>query len=162
MNEDNTMPRKPLPRIVTVSAGERPNTLRICWGHGGESLVDVSGLIESFRAYIPLRQSAELFNQVRVGEYGTDVVWSDELDMSADTLWRLAQEQSGATMTAEAFHNWRERKAYTLDEAASALGISRRMVAYYDHGDKPIPRVVALATLALDPSWGLRRSGTES
>ncbi len=145
------MPRKPLPRIVTVSAGERPNTLRICWGHGGERLVDVSGLIESFRAYIPLRQSAELFNQVRVGEYGTDVVWSDELDMSADTLWRLAQEQSGATMTAEAFHNWRERKAYTLDEAASALGISRRMVAYYDHGDKPIPRVVALATLALDP-----------
>lgn len=146
------MPKKTLPRIVAVSAGERSNTLRIVWDHGGESLVDVSGLIESFRVYRPLRQSAELFNQVRAGEYGTDVVWSDELDMSADTLWRLAQEQSGATMTAEAFHNWRERKAYTLDEAAVALGISRRMVAYYDHGDKPIPRVVALATLALDPN----------
>lgn len=78
MNEDNTMPKKPFPRIVTVSAGERPNTLHIGWGHGGESLVDVSGLIESFRTYIPLRQSAELFNQVRVGEYGTNVVWSDE------------------------------------------------------------------------------------
>jgi Protein of unknown function (DUF2442) len=152
MNEDNTMPKKPLPRITTVSAEKRPNSLRIGWAHGGESLVDVSGLIESFKAYMPLRQSAELFNQVRVGEYGTDVVWSDELDMPADTLWRLAQEQSGATITAEAFHNWRERKAYTLDEAAVALGISRRMVAYYDHGDKPIPRVVALATLALDPA----------
>ena len=146
------MPKKPLPRIVTVSAGERPNTLLIGWGHGGESLIDVSGLIETFRAYIPLRQSAELFKQVRVGEYGTDVVWSDELDMPADTLWRLAQEQSGTTITAEAFHNWRERKAYTLDEAAVALGISRRMVAYYDHGEKPSPRVVALATLALDPA----------
>lgn len=146
------MPRKSLPRIAAVTAGERPNTLLICWEHGGESLVDVSGLIESFRAYMPLRQSAGLFSQVSVGEYGTDVVWSDELDMSADTLWRLAQEQSGATMTAEAFHKWRERKAYTLDGAASALGISRRMVAYYDHGDKPIPRVVALATLALDQS----------
>lgn len=146
------MPKKPLPRIVTVSAGERPSTLLIGWGHGGESLIDVSGLIETFRAYIPLRQSAELFKQVRVGEYGTDVVWSDELDMPADTLWRLAQEQSGTTITAEAFHNWRERKAYTLDEAAVALGISRRMVAYYDHGEKPIPRVVALATLALDPA----------
>jgi hypothetical protein len=150
MNEDNTMPKKPLPRIVTISAGKRPNTLHIGWAHGGESFVDVSGLIESFRAYMPLRQSAELFNQVRVGEYGTDVVWSDELDMPADTLWRLAQEQSGATITAEAFHKWRERKAYTLDEAAAALGISRRMVAYYDQGEKPIPRVVALATLALD------------
>lgn len=146
------MPKKTLPRITAVSAGERPNTLHIRWDGGGESLVDASGLIENFRAYAPLRQSAELFRQVRVGEYGTDVVWSDELDMPADTLWRLAQEQSGVTMTAEAFHHWRERKAYTLDDAAAALGISRRMVAYYDHGDKPIPRVVALATLALDPS----------
>jgi transcriptional regulator with XRE-family HTH domain len=70
--------------------------------------------------------------------------------MAADTLWRLAQEQSGATMTAEAFRSWRERRAYTLDAAAKALGLSRRMVAYYDHGDKPIPRVVALAAQALD------------
>lgn len=146
------MSKKPLPRIVAVSAGERPNTLHIHWDRGGESLIDVSGLIETFRVYAPLRQSAELFSQVRVGEYGADIVWSDELGMPADTLWRLAQEQSGATMTAEAFRHWRERKAYTLDEAAAALGISRRMVAYYDHGDKPIPRVVALATLALDPS----------
>ncbi len=146
------MPKKTLPRIMAVSAGERPKTLHIRWDGGGESLVDVSGLIETFRAYVPLRQSAELFRQVRVGEYGTDIVWSDELDMPADTLWRLAQEQSGVTMTAEAFHHWRERKAYTLDDAAAALGISRRMVAYYDHGDKPIPRVVALATLALDSS----------
>ena len=146
------MPKKHLPRIVTVSTGKHPYTLRIVWQHGSESLVDVSILIESFQTYIPLRQSTELFNQVRVGEYGTDVVWSDELDMSADTLWRLAQEQSGTTITAEAFHSWRERKAYTLDEAATALGISRRMVAYYDHGKKPIPRVVALATLALDPA----------
>lgn len=123
------MPKKLLPRIVTVFVGDRPYTLCIAWVHGGESLVDVSGLIESFRAYKPLRQSAELFNQVHVGEYGTDIVWSDDLDMSADTLWRLAQEQAGTTITAEAFHKWRERKAYTLDEAAAALGISRRMVA---------------------------------
>src|SRR5690242_6400268 len=51
--------------------------------------------------------------------------------MSNDTLWRLAQEQSGATMTAEAFRGWRERHAYTLDTAARALGL-RRMVAYYE------------------------------
>lgn len=42
------------------------------------------------------------------------------------------------------------RKAYTLDEAARALGLSRRMVAYYEKGDRPIPRVVALATRALE------------
>ena len=70
--------------------------------------------------------------------------------MSNDTLWRLAQEQSGLTMTAEAFRRWRERRAFTLDTAARALGISRRMVAYYEKGERPIPRVVALATRALE------------
>ena len=70
--------------------------------------------------------------------------------MAADTLWRLAQEQSGATMTADAFRHWRERKAYTLDDAARALGISRRIVAYYEQGNRPIPRVVALATRGLE------------
>jgi len=70
--------------------------------------------------------------------------------MSNDTLWRLAQEQSGATMTAAAFRHWRQRRAYTLDAAARALGISRRMVAYYEQGERPIPRVVALATRALE------------
>jgi len=112
--------------------------------------VDVSGLIETFRLYAPLRHTPELFRQVRLGEHGTDVVWSDAIDMAADTLWRLLQEQSGATMTAETFRHWRERNAYTLDTAARALGISRRMVAYYEKGNRPIPRIVALATRALE------------
>lgn len=84
--------------------------------------------------------------QAAVGEYGTDVVWPPAVDMSADTLWRLAQEQAGATMTAKEFRHWRERKELTLAAAAKTLGISRRMVAYYEQGDRPIPRLVALAT----------------
>ena len=110
----------------------------------------MSGLVETFRLYEPLRRSPEAFARVRLGEYGADVVWSDDIDMSADTLWRLAQEQSGATMSPDAFRRWRERKALTLDAAARALGVSRRMVAYYEQGAKPIPRVVALATRGLE------------
>lgn len=144
------MPRKILPRIVAVASGDQPMTLRIRWDKGEEDLVDVSGMIQNFRVYAPLRQSPKLFRQVRVGEHGTDVIWTDEIDMAADTLWRLAQEQTGETMTPEAFRHWRQRKSYTLDEAARALGLSRRMVAYYEKGDRPIPRVVALATRALD------------
>lgn len=70
--------------------------------------------------------------------------------MSNDTLWRLAQEQSGMVMTADAFRRWRERRAYTLDAAARALGVSRRMIACCEKGERPIPRVVALATRALE------------
>jgi DNA-binding XRE family transcriptional regulator len=146
------MPKKVLPRITAVTAEGTPMTLRVRWDKGEESLIDVSGMIESFRMYAPLRQSPELFRQVRVGEHGTDVVWPDEIDMSADTLWRLAQEQARATMTPAEFRHWRERRAYTLDAAAKALGISRRMVAYYEQGDRPIPRVVALATRGLELS----------
>jgi DNA-binding transcriptional regulator YiaG len=148
------MPRKSLPRIVVVTADEKPFTLRIRWDRGDESRVDISGMIETFRVYEPLRKAPESFRHVRVGEHGTDVVWTDAIDMSADTLWHLAREQSGATLSAEAFKDWRERKAYTLDAAATALGISRRMVAYYEEGKKPIPRVVALATRALDDIRG--------
>ena len=144
------MPKKTLPRIIAVTTDKKPLTLRIRWDKGEESLVDVSGLVETFRVYKPLRSSPELFGRVRVGEHGTDIVWSDEIDMAADTLWRLAQEQAGITMSPDAFKHWRERKAYTLDAAAHALGLSRRMVAYYEQGAKPIPRVVALATRALD------------
>jgi hypothetical protein len=138
------MPRKVLPRIAAARAGKAPLTLQVRWDKGEESVIDVSGMIGSFRVYAPLRQSPALFRRARVGEHGTDVVWTDEIDMSADTLWRLAQEQTGATMTPD------ERRAYTLEGAAKALGISRRMVAYYEHGDRAIPRVVALATRGLD------------
>jgi len=133
-----------------VTADKKPLTLLIRWNNGEENDVDVSGLVETFRAYKPLRHSPGLFQHVRVGEHGTDIVWSDEIDMSADTLWRLAQEQAGITMSPAAFKHWRERKAYTLDTAARALGLSRRMVAYYEQGAKPIPRIVALATRGLD------------
>ena len=66
------------------------------------------------------------------------------------TLWRLAQKQSGLTLSPEAFRQWRERNAYTLEAAARALGVSRRTVAYYEQGAKPVPRVVALAARALE------------
>jgi DNA-binding XRE family transcriptional regulator len=144
------MPNKHLPRVAAVAAAEQPMTLRVRWDNEREDLVDVSGLIQTFRAYEPLRSSPELFRQVRVGEYGADIVWTDAIDMAADTLWRLAQEQSGERMTAEAFRDWRERKSYTLDEAARVLGLSRRTIAYYESGKRAIPRIVALATRALE------------
>ena len=98
------MPKKTLPRIVAVTPGNKPMTLRIRWDKGDETLVDVSGMIESFRVYEPLRRSMKLFRQVRVGEHGTDIVWSDDIDMAADTLWRLAQEQAGVTLSPDAFN----------------------------------------------------------
>ena len=93
------MPKKTLPRMSAVVADSKPFTLRIQWKDGGESRVDVSGLVNTFRVYEPLRANPELFRKVQLGEFGTDVVWNDAIDMAADPLWRLAQEQSGAIMS---------------------------------------------------------------
>ena len=94
------MPQRTLPRIAHVAPGPAPLTLRVGWQGSREGVVDVSVLVQHFRVYAPLRDDPALFARVQVGEHGTDVTWTDEVDMAADTLWRLAQERSGATMTA--------------------------------------------------------------
>jgi hypothetical protein len=96
------MPKQMLPRIAEVAPGDVPLTLRLRWREGGESLVDVSDLVRTFRVYAPLRENPSLFRQVHVGEHGTDVAWTEDIDMAADTLWRLAQEQADNAMTSEA------------------------------------------------------------
>jgi len=41
----------------------------------------------------------------------------------------------------------------SLNAAADALGLSRRMIAHYRTGSRPIPRVVALACEGLSMRW---------
>src|SRR5947208_941201 len=93
---DAVMPSstKSLPRIASVIPAAKPLTLRIRWDEGKDTLVNVSGPVNAYRFYRPLRENEESFKRVRVGEHGTHIVWSDGIDMSADTLWRLAQEQA--------------------------------------------------------------------
>jgi hypothetical protein len=72
--------------------------------------------------------------------------------MAADTFWRVPQEQAGETMTLDDFRHWRERKAYTPDEPARSD--FRRMVAYYEKGDRSPDEI---------GSWGsLSRSSLSS
>ena len=47
------------------------------------------------------------------------------------------------------------RHELSLDAAAEALGISRRMLAYYRSREKPIPKTVGLAMLG----WEAQRNG---
>jgi transcriptional regulator with XRE-family HTH domain len=64
-------------------------------------------------------------------------------------------------MPTEKFREWRAGRRLSLSGAAAALGLSRRMVAYYDQGAKPIPKYVWLATRGYDaePEPQSRTSG---
>jgi hypothetical protein len=63
-------------------------------------------------------------------------------------------EQAGG-ISHEFIVRWMYENELNLDTAAVALGMSRRMVAYYRSGAKAVPRTVALACLG----WQAMRQG---
>ncbi len=137
----------PLPTVSTIEPmGEL--SLRVTWGDGHTDIVDLSSLIQTFKVFLPLRQNRLLFTQVSVGYLGASVTWGGDMDIGADTLKRLAELQR--PMPPTAFKGFMERHRMTLDSASAALGISRRQVAYFSTGEKPIPRTVALACRGYD------------
>jgi DNA-binding XRE family transcriptional regulator len=144
------VPKTRLPRILSVRVTGRPLTLFVEFDNGMASDVDVGAFLKSFAHFAPLIERPSGFSLVALGEFGTDIVWPGGIEMSSESLLRLLREQTGATMAAGEFREWRQRNRLTLDGAAKALGISRRMVAYYEEGRRPIPRVVALATKSLE------------
>lgn len=131
------------PPIITAVEAIDSTTIRIAWQDGSASSINLAELINK-PAFAPVRDPAA-FARVSVGLWGHSIAWDDELDLGADALWRMAKEQTGDFFPAAEFRDWRRRNGLSLSAAAKALGLSRRMVVYYDSGEKPIPRLVGLA-----------------
>lgn len=132
-----------LKRITTARA-EGPCSLRVAWEDGVERTVDLAALVRAYKAYAPLLDERH-FRQAKPGEHGWTVDFGDDLEIPSDQLARLAQEQAGEAMPALDFQAWRARHRLSLSGAAQLLGLSRRMVAYYDSGERIIPKTVMLA-----------------
>lgn len=124
----------------------KPYTLRITYGDGEVVTVDLKGIIDRIAALSPLKDP-ELFAKARIDKWGSIVEWiPGEIDMAADNLRAEAVEQQGR-ISHERIWEWMYRNNLTLDTAAEALGISRRMVAYYRSGRKPVPKHIWLACI---------------
>lgn len=119
-------------------------TIRVSWRDGSITLIDLAQTIDELPGIAALKDPQK-FRDVAVGLWGHSVSWNEEIDMGADTLWRMAKEQSGDYLPVHEFRDWRRRNGLSLSAAAKCLGLSRRMVVYYDTGEKPIPRLVGLA-----------------
>jgi hypothetical protein len=116
-------------------------------GFAGEPdlhVVDVAALVGDDPLFAPLRDPA-VFARAHLVAGGTGVAWTDELDVCGDVVWWAVAAARGEVMPEGAFAAWRARHGLSLSEAARALGLSRRQVAYYDSGQKPVPRTVMLA-----------------
>lgn len=116
--------------------------------------VDLRDFVHRLKGLRPLRDPA-VFARADVGEGGFSVVWPGDLDVGADRLYEMALEQNGRA-DAVAFIRWRWRNKLSLSKAAESLGVSRRMVAYYESGEREVPRTVLLAL----KGWEVERSHT--
>jgi hypothetical protein len=132
------------PNIRAVRAG-RDRRLVIIWKGGAESVVDVAPHLADYAIFAPLREDEDLFRRVMVGEWGWCVHWSDDMEISSDTVRRMALEQGGAWLRA-----WRTAHGMTEAEAARALGISPRIWRDYEAGSRLLPKTVRLAGVGLD------------
>lgn len=120
--------------------------LRLGYADGKVFEVDLRDCIASTRFLAPLNDAA-LFSKAKLGFLGRSVDWiEDELDLASDNLRHLAVEQLGG-IGHERIWNWLHDTGLTLEQAAEALGISRRMLIYYRDGERPIPRAIWLACL---------------
>lgn len=132
------------PRIDEVTVLE-PGVLEIRWTTGETLVAHVGDWIERFELLAPLRD-AVTFSQVRVGWYGHSVEWPGDIDLGADQLYERCKEEAGLP-TPQLFDDWMKRNQLSLNTAAESLGLSRRTVAYYRTGAKPIPRAIWFACL---------------
>jgi DNA-binding XRE family transcriptional regulator len=111
----------------------------------------LTGLIARSAHFAPLMNVPVSFAKVAIIEDGLGVAWPiqtkwGQLDVSASTLRRIAEEQE--PMTGADFAEWRTELGLSLTEAAKLLGVGRRTVMGYLKKDE-LPPVVAIACRAL-------------
>jgi DNA-binding XRE family transcriptional regulator len=141
------------PKIAAISSADLPLHVHVTWADRSCSIIDLSDLVADLAVFAPLEDPAT-FAKAQVGEWGWSVRWNDEIDLGADTLWRLSLEQSGEAMSPRAFREWRHRNKLSQAAAGTALGLGKRMIIYYEQGEKIIPKTVLLATAGYDAKMG--------
>ncbi len=133
-----------LPKVRAATPTNEDHVLDVIWGDGTRARIDLTELVFRLKHFRPLRNSAR-FRDVSVSDWGWAISWGDDLDLSSETLWRLAQEQAHADMTPGRFRTWLKARGLTQAAAAELLGLSKRTVAYCATGVQPITRTIALA-----------------
>ncbi len=120
-----------------------PFRLSVTFGDRITMDIDLADIFDKYPVLLPLKDPS-IFSTARIDEFCSRILWTDEIDLAGDNLRAEAVEQAGG-ISHERIWNWMHRNRLTLDAAAEALGISRRMVAYYRNGEKPIPKHIWLA-----------------
>lgn len=129
-------------RMIFSVKAKPPATIVLKWSDGTRANIDLGDMLQTkgFRAL----RNADAFESVGVGEWGQSIEWDSGAELGAETLWLETLSVTGHA-DARTFLEWRLRHGLSLSATAEALGLSRRMVAYYSSGEKPVPKPVLLA-----------------
>lgn len=128
-------------QAVEAKAG---GLLQLTFADGETMQVNIAPIVERSPVLRPLLEAA-VFNRAKLGKWGRAVTWGDDvLELASDNLRARAFEQAGC-YSHETVMEWMHRHGLTQQTAADALGMSRRTLAYYLSGEKPVPRTVGLA-----------------
>ena len=133
----------------------KPYRLSTTWSTGETLLVDVEPWLRKIPALAKLLEP-KVFAKARMAEWGHGIEWLDS-ELGADNVYAWAKEQAGE-VSHQMFDAWMHRNGLSLQTAADALGISRRMVSYYRTAQKAIPRAIWLACLG----WEVTRPDPET
>ncbi len=139
------MNKSPLITDVKVIGKMR---LGISWNTGEVLAVDLTETVKQVKAFELLANSA-FFSKVQVEEWGHGLDWPDGLDIGADRLYDLCRKQAGL-LSPDVFDEWIKKNQLSLSTAADALGMTRRMIAHYRSGSRPIPKTIQLACIGYE------------
>jgi len=131
------------PKLQAVEA-LAPYWLRTTWTTGEVLDVNIEAVLRGIPALTSLLDP-QVFSKVHLAEWGHGIEWFDA-ELGADNVYAWAKEQAGE-VSHQMFDTWMHRNRLSLNTAADALGISRRMVSYYRTAQKAIPRAIWLACL---------------
>ncbi|KLD80137.1 DUF2442 domain-containing protein [Xanthomonas hyacinthi] len=144
-------PQFVITQVKAVDIGE----LALTFADGFTCRVDLSEVLASHPSLKKARMP-HVFHKVSLDEWKRGVIFdgNDDLALASDNLRALAIEQAG-DYSHQQIIAWMHRHDLTLDSAAAALGVSRRMLAYYRSGEKPVPKSIGLAMLG----WEAEQAG---
>ena len=128
-----------------------PFQVTIEWSTGETFVTDLSSTTGPKREGDPFAalHDPATFAQAQSDDWGDGLSWPGGLDLGADQLYNLGRQQAGLP-TREDFAVWMERNRLSLNQAAQAIGMTRRMIAYYKSGARPIPKTVWLACIGYE------------
>lgn len=142
-------------RTIAAVRAIGPSVLHVSWSDGTAADIELGAILND-RAFAALRDPGE-FAKVELGDWGHSLTWPSGVELGADMLWLETLSATGHG-DVRAFLEWRLRHALSLSKAADALGVSRRMVAYYSNGEKRVPKPILLACRGWEVRDGLHQA----